>query len=245
MHNENTFNKEKFKDLLESAKGDRSINKYANDSGVSAAHISRLLRKLINTPPSPEIIHKLTSTAYNDISYRDMMEAAGHIVTSQNFSNNLVKENNESYNAFYQIEKKSYKEKISQKKKLKQIFLQIILSYLYEMPYEWSIHKTDNNLISDMVIKIEDYEYDRQSIIFQPTLKENLIPLLQVYQLYGRLSTIEFDTKEKVIIAVNSQKYYNYFKKNIPISLKINLYIMLIDIENHEVIKEEKIANYN
>lgn len=173
------------------------------------------------------------------------MEAAGHIVTSQNFSNNLVKENNESYNAFYQIEKKSYKEKISQKKKLKQIFLQIILSYLYEMPYEWSIHKTDNNLISDMVIKIEDYEYDRQSIIFQPTLKENLIPLLQVYQLYGRLSTIEFDTKEKVIIAVNSQKYYNYFKKNIPISLKINLYIMLIDIENHEVIKEEKIANYN
>ena len=38
------FDKKKFAEQLEQAKGNRSINEYARECGISAAHISRLLR---------------------------------------------------------------------------------------------------------------------------------------------------------------------------------------------------------
>ncbi|NSW92863.1 MAG: hypothetical protein HPY74_19855 [Firmicutes bacterium] len=75
------FDKKKFAELLEKAKGDRSINQYALHSGISAAHISRLLREMIDTPPNPDTIRKLTEKAYNRITYHELMVAAGHFDT--------------------------------------------------------------------------------------------------------------------------------------------------------------------
>jgi hypothetical protein len=72
------FNKELFAELLNKAKGDRSINNYALKSGVTAAHISRLLRSLLDTPPMPDTIKKLSDHAHNDVHYNDLMSAAGH-----------------------------------------------------------------------------------------------------------------------------------------------------------------------
>lgn len=74
-----SFNKAKFAKLLKKAKGDRSINQYAKECGVSSAYISRLLREMVNTSPSPEIIEKLSSCAHNHVSYIDLMKAAGYI----------------------------------------------------------------------------------------------------------------------------------------------------------------------
>ncbi len=72
------FNKEKFAELLEKAKGKRSINNYALKSGVTSAHISRLLRGLLDTPPMPDTIKKLSDHAHNEVRYNDLMVAAGH-----------------------------------------------------------------------------------------------------------------------------------------------------------------------
>lgn len=77
------FNKEKFADLLNTAKGRRSINQYAADSDVTSAHISRLLRSLLDTPPSPQTIRKLADSAENDITYFELMAAAGHLQESE------------------------------------------------------------------------------------------------------------------------------------------------------------------
>jgi len=74
------FDKQEFARLLELAKGDRSINEYAKECGVSSAHISRLLRCLLDTPPNPETIRKFASKAKNGVTYADLMRAAGHIV---------------------------------------------------------------------------------------------------------------------------------------------------------------------
>jgi hypothetical protein len=41
------FNKEKFAELLDKAKGERSINNYAMKSGVTSAHISRLFKRFV------------------------------------------------------------------------------------------------------------------------------------------------------------------------------------------------------
>lgn len=72
------FDKEKFANLLRKAMGNRSINQYWLNSEVSATYISRLLRKLVDNPPGPEIIRKLADTAQNEVTYQDLMEAAGH-----------------------------------------------------------------------------------------------------------------------------------------------------------------------
>ncbi|MCL5290225.1 MAG: DNA-binding protein [Firmicutes bacterium] len=75
-----SFDKNGFARLLKTAKGNRSINKYAGDSGVTSAHISRLLREKIDTPPNPDTIKKLAEAAGNNVTYEELMVAAGHIV---------------------------------------------------------------------------------------------------------------------------------------------------------------------
>lgn len=82
------FDKKNFAFLLKQAKGDRSINQYALHSGISAAHISRLLRELLDTPPSPETIKLLADKAMNDVTYNDLMKAAGHLINVEDMIEN-------------------------------------------------------------------------------------------------------------------------------------------------------------
>ncbi|MFK7695327.1 S24 family peptidase [Paenibacillus sp. HJGM_3] len=72
------FQKERFAELLKTAIGRRSLNKYADQAGVSNAHVSRLMRCLIAKAPEPETIKKLAEAAHNDVTYDMLMEAAGH-----------------------------------------------------------------------------------------------------------------------------------------------------------------------
>jgi transcriptional regulator with XRE-family HTH domain len=73
------FDKNKFALLINQAIGERSLNEYARQTGVSAAHISRLSRALLDTPPNPQTIKKLAEFAYNEVSYNSLMNAAGYL----------------------------------------------------------------------------------------------------------------------------------------------------------------------
>jgi hypothetical protein len=74
-----SFDRERFANLLEKAKGKRSINKYGNDSNVDPGYISRLLRQLIPSPPSAIIIKKLADIAMNEVTAEDLLHAAGYL----------------------------------------------------------------------------------------------------------------------------------------------------------------------
>lgn len=89
------FNKQKFAGLLKKAMGDRSGNEFALHTGVSATHISNLLRCLNDTAPNPAIIKKLATKAYGGVTYEDLMAAAGHINTDR--APNVVRENRAAY----------------------------------------------------------------------------------------------------------------------------------------------------
>lgn len=80
------FNQEKFRDLLLKARGNRTNEEYAQQSGVSRPYISAYLNLKRNEPPSPEVIRRLASVAYNDVTYDDLMEAAGHIIRNHDHS---------------------------------------------------------------------------------------------------------------------------------------------------------------
>ena len=129
--------------LLEKAKGDRSINQYANTVGISAAHISRLLRRLVSTPPAPETINKFASGAYNGVTYSELMLAAGHIDEK--------------------TEEITTRQKRTQILESEKKFFKVILSELYTQDFEWSLNKK-NNGPADIMLEITKWE-DRKSVV--------------------------------------------------------------------------------
>ncbi|WP_291637733.1 hypothetical protein [Clostridium sp.] len=204
--------------LLEKAKGDRSINQYANTIDVSAAHISRLLRQLVKSPPAPDTINKIASAACNGVTYSDLMLAAGHI--------NDRTEEISTENKRIQI--------IENKKK----FFQVILSDLYTRDFQWSLNKTIDGP-ADLMLEITNWEYSKWYIQIKPFVNTTIM-----YNVYGQIATNVLASDIKVSIAVGSQKEFDLFVNNPPKSLSANLYVMLIDLKNVKIIKEDKLCQY-
>lgn len=242
MDSNKIFNKTEFAQLLERSKGDRSINQYANETTVSAAHISRFLRELIEAPPTPETISKLVLKAYNGVTYRDMMVAAGYLTEHTNndvefnidhiIPDSLI--NDSPMNLRNEIE-------ILEKK-----FLQIILGDLYKKSYMWSPAQFDNSTnFPDMLLNIHQDGYKRWFLEFKPTPNDrNFMSTMQTFHILGRITITELYPTDKFTIVVNSEKAYDSFFKRPPLSLRANLYVMLIDLDKGEVIKEEQLCKY-
>ncbi|MEQ8155729.1 MAG: hypothetical protein ABRQ25_12725 [Clostridiaceae bacterium] len=228
MKKEVIFNKEAFALLLDKAKGDRSINQYANDIGVSAAHISRFLRQMINTPPSPETISKLASKAFNEVTYKDLMIAAGHI--SEDSTEDTYSPRNRR-NRGEEAEKK---------------FFQVILSELYTMPFKWSLKKPEDGLdFPDMIIDIDHEGYTKWYIEFRANFSnEKNVVTMNVFYIYGRIALTKLSPSDKFTIVVNSKAEFERFLKRPPTSLRANVYVMLIDIEKGKIVKEEMLCKY-
>jgi transcriptional regulator with XRE-family HTH domain len=73
------FDKNSFADLLQKALGSRTAYRYSQEVNVSRGHISLLLRKEAARPPTADTIKKLASKADNEITYEQLMVAAGHL----------------------------------------------------------------------------------------------------------------------------------------------------------------------
>ncbi|MBS4218997.1 hypothetical protein KHA96_11790 [Bacillus sp. FJAT-49711] len=235
MDIEDQFNKEEFAILLERAKGDRSINQYANEAGVSAAHISRFLRNMIASPPTPETISKFAAKAQNEVSYEDLMVAAGH----------LARKNELDINSHDRIEKHSPMDVRGKMEQLQRKFIQVILADLYEKPFKWSVEKHEEKYhFSDMILNIDHDGYNRWYLDFKPSIPDRYHPTFQPFFLYGRITTFELNETDKLTIVVNDEKVFNMIMKRPPLSLRANLYIMLIDLEWGKIVKEEKLCGY-
>lgn len=204
--------------LLRKAQGEGSINDYAKSVKISAAHISRLLRELISTPPSPNTIKKLSSGACNGVTYSDLMIAAGHI-------DDMTEE----------ISKES---RLVQTKENKKKFFQIILSDLYTSDFDWNLNKTINGPI-DLMIDISNWEYSKWYIQIKPYVTSETI-----YSIYGEISCLELTSDSKVTIAVGSKNEFDFISKTPPKSLRANIFIMLLNLSSGKIIKEEKLCQY-
>ncbi|MCB2295771.1 hypothetical protein LGK95_20050 [Clostridium algoriphilum] len=218
MADHSDFDLYTFAILLDKAKGKRSINHYANTIEVSAAHISRLLRMLVKSPPAPETIKKMAKGAYNGVTYSELMSAAGHI---DDKTEELFTENKRTQ--IIESEKK---------------FFQVILSDLYTRDFEWSLNKTTNGP-ADLMLEITNWEYSKWYIEIKPCVTSRTI-----YNVYGQIASIELTSDIKVTIAIGSKNEFDLFIKNPPKSLKANLYLMLVDINSGKIKKEEKLCQY-
>jgi len=213
-----SFDTEAFSDLLQKAKGNRSINKYAHEIDISAAHISRLIRGLIDTPPSPETINKFAQGAYNGVTYNDLMIAAGHITKV----NETAEKENDSI--------------------LEKEFLKILLTELYQQDFEWNFEKSKGtHFVPDFTVRLNDSEYSvwHIELKFLNSMKFN-----DLYSIYGRIATLDLIPTVKFTIAVQSLEAFNYIKKAPPLSLRANLFVMHVDLQKQEIVKEERLCSY-
>ena len=88
------FQKEKFSKILKNiCDSYGSINKMANKSGVTASYISKLIRLLYDSPPSPEILKKIADNSNNITDYNTLMNICGHLnnkrLDKNNYSTNF------------------------------------------------------------------------------------------------------------------------------------------------------------
>lgn len=227
MNDETTFNKEKFAMLLDRAKGDRSINQYAIETDVSAAHISRFLRQMIDAPPTPETISKFAEKAYNGVTYREMMVAAGHITEDNN------------------VEEDSPRSRMEEIKSMEQEIFQIILSHLIHSEFDWNMEKPSSSArFPDITISIKDWMYEKWYFEFRAIRNNRIPPIPMIHNFYGRLLTFELTVTDKFTLVVNDERTFNFMLERPPVNLRANLYVMLVDLENRRIIKEEKISEY-
>jgi transcriptional regulator with XRE-family HTH domain len=235
MNNEEQFNKEEFAVLLDRAKGDRSINNFANETGVSAAHISRFLRQMIASPPTPETISKFAAKAHNEVTYQDLMVAAGHIARRE------INNNRES-----ELEKNSPRYFMRLKKEFEKRFIQVLLANLYSRPFKWSVENTEERKrFPEMILNIDHEGYKRWYLTFKGVEDEkDFLPIMYFRHVYGMIAMTECLPTDKFSIVVNSKKAYDYLIANPPFSLRVNLYVMLIDLEQGEIIKEDLVCSY-
>ncbi|MFZ3577530.1 hypothetical protein [Virgibacillus sp. DJP39] len=236
MASEEQFNKEEFATLLDRAKGDRSINQFANETDVSAAHISRFLRQMIASAPTPETISKFAAKSQNEVTYQDLMIAAGHIGrrddTDENDKSRM--ERDSPMNLRYQMEE------------LKKKFIQVILADLYDRPFKWSVEQPEGRMrFPDIILNIDNEGYNRWYLDFKPSVPGRRHPsFMHSIHLYGRIAMFELLENDKYTIVVNDEKDFEMIMKRPPLSLRANLYVMLIDLEWGKVIKEELLCRY-
>mgnify|MGYP000559921173 FL=1 len=94
--------------LLKIAKGDRSLNRFAEDSGVDAGHLSRVIRGMMVKPPSPETLKKIADKAQNGVTYEQLMIAAGHLEKNFYGANLTLLRGERSYEEYSTYLKKNF-----------------------------------------------------------------------------------------------------------------------------------------
>lgn len=216
---ENDFNPTNFATLLGEAKGKRTQQQFAMDCGLSLSFISKYLTLKMDTPPVPKTLRKIADCASNDVTYELLLEAAGY---------NPQKYTNEN---FIKVENSKNNEKLA---------IGIITSHLAFSDFKWSgiKQRPTEKFIPDFEIQIEN-----------PTLKTWYFEIIlassperiseHLLGTYGRLITSAHESNIKLSFVTNSEFTYEEVKKAPPQLLPFYVSVVLLDLEDFSVVKEE------
>lgn len=72
--------------LLKLAQGDRSLNAFARHADISPGNLSRIMN---GQKATPETLKKIANKAHNNVTYAQLMMAAGYIATNNKKSKNI------------------------------------------------------------------------------------------------------------------------------------------------------------
>lgn len=118
---------------------------------------------------------------------------------------------------------------------------------LFDKPFKWNVEKSEGIVMfPDMILNIDHDGYKKWYLEFRGVLNDKgSIPFLRYNEIYGMIAMTELNPTDKFTVAVNTEKAYDYLLKRPPLSLRANLYVMLIDLDNGKILKEEMLCKYS
>lgn len=233
-------------ELIYIVKGDRTLREYGADTGVSYSNIQRILNRKYK--PSPDTIKKLTlgdKHPRGDVSYEDMMVAAGYM---SNESRNRQEEH------FRLLERQDEEERTAFQTRTELIiFGGLVKAGIRFQKLESK--KTYHVFSPDLTVSFEGQSISTWMFRFVPRgpkseerdgkiiVKE--LPTTYVRRMLAETVLIAPDAKRKVSVVTDFADYYGEiasFKGKI--SYKGDLSVILIDAKSMNIEREEYLSYY-
>lgn len=172
--------------------------------------------------PSYEVLYKLSEVFNVTTDYllgkSDTISANGHPEKNIIQSGPQV-QNNETLN----LQKRFYK---------------IIFSEFFNEKMRPSIN-TSSDKFREVVVQMKDSEFSEWLLQFNSDISAD-----SLLSLYGSIALLQFKPDQKVTIVVHTEESYALITTNPPRSFRINLFVMLVDLDAGNIIKEEKLCQF-
>ncbi len=213
-----TFNKEEFAALVSRAVGNTMKRDFARLIDVTPEYLSRMLNSKLANPPSIQKIQLIANNASNEVTYAQLLKAAGYAFSSTEDMTTL-----DAPDTLTETVKK---------------FMQgTILTALSSLgvPFTTEQEKKDTNYhlsVSFASGSITKWHY----IYLYNTTKELMSN--QLNALYSQLVFENIEDTEKISFVTSSKEEFDLYLKKIPTNLSLNLSVILIDEKSLTVKKE-------
>lgn len=245
------FDKKKFSDTLLKARGNRTNADYSKESGVSRAYISGYLNEKIDNPPSPDVIKRLSSVAISNISYEDLMIAAGYIPDKEQFIDDHYDD------IFKEISEKLFKK---HKENLTKIWSKSNIddkNLIDNIEKSINSKEFDIKLLYTLIDKIELDENNNINVLFRLSDKELNRPETEeelkkyIYNALAQSKSNLRQTKDNNFLSSNKSESSNdicsineFIKVPILGTIRAGQAILAIEnIEGYELVQESEARN--
>lgn len=254
--NPSSFNKKLFSELLLKIKGNRTLTKFAEETHSSIAHLSRMINEKLDSPPSPETIKKLLFNKYGEVTYEELMVAAGYIESEMNLDEEDLEANDAlDYPSDSLRNGASMNEHSGEVKKYKSLSMSTILLTLSCKNYAWHI-TNGSDIVSSFqnTFSLDLPEAYIDSWIFELRYMKPLKNSEKYlhYQLkrtvkdtWGRLAMTSIEPCSKYSLVTDYEILYDAFIESSPRNLDLTISIILVDPEELKVLKEEYVSYYH
>jgi len=214
------FNIEKFSNLLERAKGGRSQSEFAKDCGISPAYLNRYINRKVEKAPIPTTIKKIAAVAANNISYKELLEAAGY--DPEKYLDIAIISNSNPSDRHLLLSKIAYT---------------TILNSLSNIDYPWRLYKTPEKHVFDFSIIIDNDDINKW--YFSPHFSTNPEATLnRAARYYSNILYSGADSKSKYSFVTNSESLLEYLYNNPPHILNLLVSVILFNEKDLSIIKE-------
>ena len=244
--------------MINLARGNRSLRKYADDAGVSYSTIYMIENG--EYVPSPKMIKKLTSkqaNPQNGITYEDVMNAAGYKTEqdedkvdekAREMAVQILIET-DSNDARGRYERLAYEARRTLMGQLNDRAKGLIFYALAKegMAFSNEISDEKANFFrgNDLLLSIDKGRIRTWKIQFLCTPDGERYTRMNATMLFGRFLTYP-DTKEmKFSVVTNDPASFAYFKKyEHALAFRGDLSVILVDINVQEILDEVYLSNY-
>lgn len=220
------FDKNKFSELLIKAQGRLSLKDFASECGVSVAYMCKYMNCKFEKAPTPNTIKKIAAyTEKHDSSLEDLLSAAGYSVAKYDSPDS-------AQNRAIKFAKFGYA---------------TIAAALAKKAFKWSAIQSEDDSFLEFAINVNDdninkWTFDLEYKIDDIQYSDHSKDYLLMY--YGMLVTQSCTPKDKISFVTYSEAQYNEIKSVDPHKLPLYVSVILINIDDMTIVKEEYLKSY-